>query len=76
MLVMVGLLSLILGMGLPTTALGALSRRYPIVATLHDYWWVCANAQLYRTYDGAMREFESSLGRLRTDHVDLLHRGR
>lgn len=25
-----------------------------------------------RTYDGAMREFESSLKRLRTDHVDLL----
>lgn len=25
-----------------------------------------------RTYDGAMREFESSLRRLRTDHVDLL----
>lgn len=25
-----------------------------------------------RTYDGAMREFESSLERLRTDHVDLL----
>ena len=25
-----------------------------------------------RTYDGAMREFEESLKRLRTDHVDLL----
>lgn len=25
-----------------------------------------------RTYDGAMREFETSLKRLRTDHVDLL----
>lgn len=25
-----------------------------------------------RTYDGAMREFEASLKRLRTDHVDLL----
>jgi glycosyltransferase involved in cell wall biosynthesis len=34
-------------MGLPVALLGALRRRgIPFVVTLHDYWWVCANAQL------------------------------
>lgn len=39
------------GMGLPIPALARLARRWPMVVTLHDYWWVCANAQLYTSYD-------------------------
>jgi glycosyltransferase involved in cell wall biosynthesis len=44
-------------MGLPVAALiGASARRrpaqpaLPLVVTLHDYWWVCANAQLFTDY--------------------------
>ncbi len=34
-------------MGLPASLLATLrQRRIPYVVTLHDYWWVCANAQL------------------------------
>lgn len=42
-------------MGLP---LGILTRlraaRVPTVITLHDYWWVCANAQLLTNYDATV----------------------
>lgn len=39
-------------MGLPAQLLGAVSRRHiPMVVTLHDYWWICANAQLVTNYD-------------------------
>ena len=39
-------------MGLPAALLDALRRRrIPTVVTLHDYWWVCANAQLVTNYD-------------------------
>lgn len=36
-------------MGLPLPAMAAL-KAYPAVVTLHDYWWVCANAQLLTNY--------------------------
>jgi glycosyltransferase involved in cell wall biosynthesis len=39
-------------MGLPARLLRILARcRIPYVVTLHDYWWICANAQLL-TNDG------------------------
>jgi len=39
-------------MGLPAQLLRVLlQRRIPYVVTLHDYWWICANAQLL-TNDG------------------------
>ncbi len=39
-------------MGLPVGIVGGLRRRgIPYVVTLHDYWWVCANAQLITNYD-------------------------
>ncbi len=39
-------------MGLPAALLDTLHRRrIPTVITLHDYWWVCANAQLVTNYD-------------------------
>ncbi len=37
-------------MGLPPGPLSRHGPRIPIVATLHDYWWVCANAQLLTDY--------------------------
>jgi glycosyltransferase involved in cell wall biosynthesis len=39
-------------MGLPAALLDTLHRRrIPTVITLHDYWWICANAQLVTNYD-------------------------
>jgi len=39
-------------MGLPASLLRVLTqRRIPYVLTLHDYWWICANAQLLTNYD-------------------------
>lgn len=38
-------------MGLPTGALFAAGHSIPLLVTLHDYWWVCANAQLLTNYD-------------------------
>jgi glycosyltransferase involved in cell wall biosynthesis len=38
-------------MGLPVNAVTALEPSVPLVVTLHDYWWVCANAQLITNYD-------------------------
>jgi glycosyltransferase involved in cell wall biosynthesis len=38
-------------MGLPTALLRPIRQRdIPFVITLHDYWWVCANAQLLTNY--------------------------
>jgi glycosyltransferase involved in cell wall biosynthesis len=39
-------------MGLPAAALlrSIRRRRIPFVITLHDYWWICANAQLLTNY--------------------------
>jgi glycosyltransferase involved in cell wall biosynthesis len=40
-------------MGLPTTLLKQIQQqRIPFVVTLHDFWWVCANAQLITNYSG------------------------
>ena len=40
-------------MGLPTALLARLDRmQIPYIITLHDYWWVCANAQLLTNYSG------------------------
>ena len=39
-------------MGLPVRPL--LDAPAPLVVTLHDYWWLCANAQLITDYDGAV----------------------
>jgi len=40
-------------MGLPASVAHALTRReVPYLITLHDYWWVCANAQLITNYSG------------------------
>jgi glycosyltransferase involved in cell wall biosynthesis len=41
-------------MGLPVNAVTALKPSTPLVVTLHDYWWVCANAQLITNYDQQM----------------------
>ncbi len=39
-------------MGLPFSLATVLKRRrIPYLITLHDYWWVCANAQLITNYD-------------------------
>lgn len=38
-------------MGLPTSLLRELvARRIPYLITLHDYWWLCANANLLTNY--------------------------
>jgi glycosyltransferase involved in cell wall biosynthesis len=38
-------------MGLPVALIDSLSQRgIPFVITLHDFWWVCANAQLLTNY--------------------------
>lgn len=38
--------------GLPSTVIGSIQQRgIPFVITLHDYWWVCINAQLLTNYD-------------------------
>jgi len=39
-------------MGLPVSSLGTGDLPGVSVVTLHDYWWVCANAQLLTDYDG------------------------
>ncbi|MBI3957875.1 MAG: glycosyltransferase family 4 protein [Chloroflexi bacterium] len=40
-------------MGMPTGFLEHMDRRrIPFVITLHDFWWVCANAQLITNYSG------------------------
>jgi glycosyltransferase involved in cell wall biosynthesis len=39
-------------MGLPVDMMRVLQRRgIPLVVTLWDYWWICANAQLITNYD-------------------------
>ncbi len=39
-------------MGLPASLLTLLRQRgIPYLITLHDYWWLCANAQLLTNYD-------------------------
>lgn len=41
-------------MGLPFSIVREIRRHsLPIVVTLHDYWWVCANAQLLTNYSQA-----------------------
>ena len=38
-------------MGLPVALVWYLQERgIPFIITLHDYWWVCANAQLFTNY--------------------------
>lgn len=38
-------------MGLPASLISHIRRRdIPVVITLHDFWWVCANAQLLTNY--------------------------
>lgn len=38
-------------MGLPAAVADAILRAgIPFVITLHDYWWICANAQLFHNY--------------------------
>lgn len=38
-------------MGLPVQLIGLVRRRrIPLVVTLHDYWWVCSNAQLLTNF--------------------------
>jgi glycosyltransferase involved in cell wall biosynthesis len=42
-------------MGLPAALLTRLHvAQIPYVITLHDYWWVCANAQLLTNYDSTV----------------------
>lgn len=42
-------------LGLPLAVLTRLrEQRLPTVVTLHDYWWVCANAQLLTNYDASI----------------------
>ena len=39
-------------MGLPAALVTILQKRgIPLVITLHDYWWICANAQLITNYN-------------------------
>jgi glycosyltransferase involved in cell wall biosynthesis len=37
-------------MGLPVSSLSDEELPGPLVVTLHDYWWVCANANLFTDY--------------------------
>lgn len=40
-------------LGLPIALLDLIRKyRIPFAVTLHDYWWVCANAQLLTNYSG------------------------
>jgi glycosyltransferase involved in cell wall biosynthesis len=41
-------------MGFPAAALRHAAVRAPIVVTLHDFWWRCANAQLYTNHTHAV----------------------
>ncbi|MCB0078486.1 MAG: glycosyltransferase family 4 protein [Anaerolineales bacterium] len=42
-------------MGLPTTLIESLHEAgIPYLITLHDYWWICANAQLLTNDTGAL----------------------
>ena len=42
-------------MGLPTSLLNQLTAAaIPFVITLHDYWYICANAQLITNYDNTI----------------------
>jgi glycosyltransferase involved in cell wall biosynthesis len=42
-------------MGLPVSLVDLLiRRRIPYVLTLHDYWYICANAQLLTNYDNTI----------------------
>lgn len=42
-------------MGLPTTLINQLStNNIPFIITLHDYWYLCANAQLITNYDNTI----------------------
>ncbi len=42
-------------MGLPASLVSeAWRRRYPLLLTLHDYWFICANAQLLTNYDSTV----------------------
>ncbi len=43
------------GMGMSTGLFEHIRRReIPFIITLHDFWWVCANAQLITNYSGAI----------------------
>ena len=42
--------------GLPASALLDAGLAVPLVVTLHDYWWLCANAQLITDYDSQVCE--------------------
>lgn len=56
----------------PSYGAGQSERNYgEVLAHRRDEVFLAAKTG-QRTYDGAMREFETSLQRLRTDHVDLL----
>jgi glycosyltransferase involved in cell wall biosynthesis len=42
-------------MGLPTSLINQItSKNIPFVITLHDYWYICANAQLITNYDNTV----------------------
>jgi glycosyltransferase involved in cell wall biosynthesis len=42
-------------MGLPAQLAGAIRQRnIPLIVTLHDYWWICSNAQLVTNYDQSL----------------------
>ncbi len=42
-------------MGLPLAILGRLrGHGLPTIITLHDFWWICANAQLLTNYDATI----------------------
>lgn len=56
----------------PSYGNGQSERNYGEVLALRRKEVFLAAKTGQRTYDGAMREFEESLKRLRTDHVDLL----
>ena len=50
-------------MGLPISAIDQTlsGRRCKIVVTLHDFWWICANAQRLTNYDQTLCEGPSKL---------------
>ena len=44
-------------MGLPVSLMDAVRQRsVPFIVTLHDYWWLCPNAQLLTNYSGEVCE--------------------
>ena len=55
-------------LGLPASLIDEVVKLgIPFLVTLHDYWWVCANANLLTNYDG--QACQAVLGFISTAHA-------